>query len=382
MLSNMCNVKNTVWTRVKTVAEIPSGADVVVEVRAANHITELPSWPFQRVQSGGVMPTGINIRGRYLEVRTTLLRDFCRGDICAGPVLKALYVELANPPGSTPLTISSHPTSWAVAAGDSVSFTVTAPGATAYQWYKDGAFLSGATSPTLNLSGVSCGDAGVYYVRVQNWPYALRSSPARLHVKGDAPFVNIKFDELEPVDADPGENGVTLTDFATVSDTTGCDIPHFQWRRNQVPIPGASGTCTLVNERWRAQLILNNVQREDAGEYSAVFANAYGAFLGTPITLNIRGTAPVEISPHGQVQVQNPSQPVTFTLSTAFDPACIQWYKDGSPIAGANDSTYVIQSPITCEDQGTYSVIVYDSAFLPHKPDYSGEAWVTVDGCQ
>src|SRR5699024_7406907 len=56
-------------------------------------------------------------------------------------------------------------------------------GSISYQWYgPDGNAISGQTSPTLTLSGVSASDAGSYYLKVSTSNNSYKIGPATLTV--------------------------------------------------------------------------------------------------------------------------------------------------------------------------------------------------------
>ena len=79
--------------------------------------------------------------------------------------------------------ILSQPANQAEIAGASAVFSVGAYGtAPAYQWFKNGARISGATGTSLTLSNVSSGDAGSYSVTVSNAYGSVASSNASLAV--------------------------------------------------------------------------------------------------------------------------------------------------------------------------------------------------------
>jgi beta-glucanase (GH16 family) len=77
-------------------------------------------------------------------------------------------VYQANP--AAPPTVSLPPASTRVTVGANAEFAVTASGAGSltYQWRRNGANVSGATSPTLTLANVQPANAGVYTVAVTN----------------------------------------------------------------------------------------------------------------------------------------------------------------------------------------------------------------------
>ncbi|HEY9175686.1 MAG TPA: two-component regulator propeller domain-containing protein, partial [Verrucomicrobiae bacterium] len=132
----------TRWSLLTLEAELYSG-EVIVEVRAADRVTDLPAWPFHRLSSvcgrGGLSLGRLGLKGRYLEVRVTLLRTF---GATQGPALKSLCL-IRDKPG-TDLQITQHPKSVIVDRGDPSDpavFSVTATGTQpplSYQWFKDG----------------------------------------------------------------------------------------------------------------------------------------------------------------------------------------------------------------------------------------------------
>ena len=113
-------------------------------------------------------------------------------DLCTGlgtPNGTNLINALVPAPHFPP-SFTSQPDSQTAAAGSDVAFSATASGTAplAYQWRKDGANLlngvnvSGATSDTLTLSGVTLADAGTYTLIVSNPFGSATSSPATLTV--------------------------------------------------------------------------------------------------------------------------------------------------------------------------------------------------------
>jgi len=82
--------------------------------------------------------------------------------------------------------ITTQPASATKDPGQSATFTVAATGATGYQWQKNGANISGATSATLTLSNVQLSDAAFYRVVVSNAAGSVTSSAAQLVVTATA----------------------------------------------------------------------------------------------------------------------------------------------------------------------------------------------------
>ena len=80
--------------------------------------------------------------------------------------------------------IQSQPQSATVTAGASVSFSVTATGhpTLSYQWYFNGAAISGATSSSYSISSAQASNAGSYTVTVTNVIKSVTSNAATLTV--------------------------------------------------------------------------------------------------------------------------------------------------------------------------------------------------------
>ncbi len=90
-------------------------------------------------------------------------------------------------------TIATQPVSQTVAGGTSVTFTVTAGGSApfSFQWEKNGAAISGATSDFLTLTGVQAGDAAKYTVLVSDSVGAIMSAPATLTISGSSALARL-----------------------------------------------------------------------------------------------------------------------------------------------------------------------------------------------
>ncbi len=64
--------------------------------------------------------------------------------------------------------ITVQPPNQAIGLTEQISISVTATGASRYQWYKDGVVISGATAATYTKDNAQISDAGTYYVEVYN----------------------------------------------------------------------------------------------------------------------------------------------------------------------------------------------------------------------
>lgn len=140
--------------------------------------------------------------------------------------------------------------------------------------------------------------------------------------------------------------GSTAT-FSVVA--TGSPAPGFQWRKDGVPIPGATSSS----------LLLSNVQPSHAGAYSVAIANTVGALVSAPATLTVNvpaGVPAIVTQPVSQLAAAGTN--VTFTVgASGTAPLAYSWRKNGTPLSGANASSLTVNSVQTA-DAGAYSVEV------------------------
>jgi sugar lactone lactonase YvrE len=84
--------------------------------------------------------------------------------------------------------IGIQPASLSACVGGSANFSVTAFGATGYQWYNPSGPISGATGSSYTINPVGTGDAGNYYVALTGTCVTTLSDNASLSVPSAPPF--------------------------------------------------------------------------------------------------------------------------------------------------------------------------------------------------
>jgi hypothetical protein len=157
--------------------------------------------------------------------------------------------------------------------GQVLPLTVTASGQPPlfFQWRFNGTNLPGATNTSLIISNVQVCDSGIYTVVVTNELGLLRSDDAVVTV-----FVAPKITG-EPI----GQTVSSGTDVTLTVLATGNPPPRYQWRLNDVNIPGATApTFTLTN-----------AQPTNGGNYSVIVANVGGAIISQEATLVVTSPA-------------------------------------------------------------------------------------------
>lgn len=144
-----------------------------------------------------------------------------------------------NPPSSTKGTVPGfaiQPASQSVTVGNAATFsvTVTGTGPFTYQWQKNNANISGATSSTYTTPAtVSADNGAMFRVVVTNSAGSATSAPATLTVD-PAPVA-------PSITTQPANQTVTVGQTATFSVVAAGTAPlSYQWQKNSANISGAT----------------------------------------------------------------------------------------------------------------------------------------------
>ncbi len=245
-----------------------------------------------------------------------------------------------------PPVIIVRPQSQTNNAGATVTFLVSATTLhpMSFQWQKngtnlvDGDSLSGTTTNTLTITGISASDAASYSVIVSNsngsvtnfaaltviTPPSITAQPPNLLV---LPGTNVAF-------------GVSLT---------GTVPFRYQWQFNGTNILNATNAIYAIPA----------VGTNNAGNYVVVITNAAGSATSSNAALT------VVLSPKSQTNYA--SSTATFT-ATAFSPESVnyQWQKNGTNLvnggnlSGVTNSTLTIAS-VSDADAAIYNAVVSDA---------------------
>jgi hypothetical protein len=189
-----------------------------------------------------------------------------------GSVTSAPATLVVHPFTAPAFTV--QPVGGVIDAGNVAHFFATVTGAVplTYQWRKDGVPVPGANGPTLLLGNAQLADAGTYDLVATNGLGSTTSAGAVL-----------LFPSLltVPTVTQPPVNQSALVGLSASLSVaaTGAPAPTFQWRRNGVPLPGA--TAATFN--------LGVVQESDAGSYDVVVTNQKGSVVSTSATLAVQG---------------------------------------------------------------------------------------------
>lgn len=140
--------------------------------------------------------------------------------------------------------------------------------------------------------------------------------------------------------------GANVTFTATAS---GSPAPTYQWRKDGAALNGATNSS----------LTLTAVTAANAGTYTVIATNSAGAATSSNavLTVNAPGVAAPVITVQPVSQTVAPGGSVTFSVTATGTSPSYQWFKDGSAMLGATDSSLGL-SGLSSFNAGDYTVRV------------------------
>lgn len=166
---------------------------------------------------------------------------------------------------TTAPVITAQPSSATILTGTSQALTVAAQGSgLAYQWYRDGIAIDGATAATHVASA-----AGSYSVSVTNTAGAATSIPAVIAVSANVTAPVITTQPLAQT-----VNAGTGVAFSVV--VNGVSVA-YQWYRNDTPIAGATGRTYTIT----------TANANSAGTYKVAVTNTAGTATSAGVALAV-----------------------------------------------------------------------------------------------
>ena len=208
-------------------------------------------------------------------------------------------------------------------------------GAFSYQWYRDGAAVTGATGATYTLGDTDVGASITVVVSYTDGngsgEFVTSAAVGPVANVNDAPTGSVT------ISGTPTEDQ-TLTASNTLADADGLGVISYQWQRDGVDIAGATAsTYTLLDADVGATITVVASYTDGHGTNESVTSGGVG-----PI-------ANVNDAPTGSVSISGtPTEDQTLTASNTLADAdglgviSYQWQRDGVDIAGATASTYTL----------------------------------------
>lgn len=205
------------------------------------------------------------------------------GSVVSNAVALSVAAAPPLPPAPQAPTIVTQPGGAVVAPGmgTTLAITVAGSGPFTYTWVRNGAVVPGQTSAAYTIAAASSFDAGTYVVQVSNSAGTVSSSPTQVVLLG-APAITV-----QPVAA-----AVTVGGAATFGVTASGDQLLYQWTRNNVAIPGASG----------ASYTTPTLALVDSGTvYGVVVYNGAGLVMSATVQLTVTAAPVASVTAEGKV---------------------------------------------------------------------------------
>ncbi|MGB6668693.1 MAG: hypothetical protein WBE73_10145 [Candidatus Acidiferrum sp.] len=246
-----------------------------------------------------------------------------------------------------PPTIAAQPASQAVAVGQAVTFSVTAAGTAplTYQWLKNNAIISGATTASYTTPATVASDNGAKFdVLVSNSVGSVVSAMATLTVNAAA--------VAPAITTQPANQTVTVGQTATFSViATGTAPLGYQWLKNSANITGATAASYTTPA---------TASTDNGAQFDVVVSNGAGSKTSTMarLTVNAAALAPT-IATQPANQTVTVGQTATFSVTaTGTAPLTYQWQKNSANIAGATSATYTTPATASTDTGAKFDVIV------------------------
>lgn len=317
------------------------------------------AWDGQLVESTAATKAETQSAGSYVVFRNVtganltldVFTDTANNRNRAGPAGFQIVRSDAEPPPSTPPSLTVQPLSQTVFVGGQVTFSVTATGNPdpEYQWRKDGVDIPDATSDTLILSDVDTSDAGAYTIFVFNGIGAgLESEVAHLTVNEPPPP---PITELQATAVSSSRIDVSWAEPSNPTDA-------FRIERS------ATGSGN-----WSTLATVTGLSHSDTGLEG--FSTWYYRVFALRSGVDSESSPVVSATTHGEPSaagiIQQPlsatyfeGQQASFSVTATGYPAPeYQWRKNGVDLPGATGAILEI-SPVTSSSEGDYQVWVYN----------------------
>jgi hypothetical protein len=234
-----------------------------------------------------------------------------------------------------------------VTAGQMATFSVVATGTApfSYQWRKNAANISGATSASYTTPATTTADNTTKFnVVVSNSVGSVTSTQATLTVNS-APVA-------PTITTQPANQTVTAGQTATFSVVAAGTAPlSYQWRKNITNISGATAASYTTPATTTA---------DNTTKFNVVVSNSVNSVTSTQATLTVN-SAPVAptITTQPANQTVTAGQTATFSaVAAGTAPLVYQWQKNGSDITGATTASYTTPVTTTADSGALFRVVV------------------------
>jgi hypothetical protein len=242
---------------------------------------------------------------------------------------------------NTSPSISNQPVSTTVCENQSAIFSISGSGTAplSYQWYDGNGSISGATNASYLIPAVSSSDAGSYYCKITNTCGNVTSTTANLTVNTNVSISSQSASKTVCSGSSPSF-AITASGTATIA---------YQWYKDNTAIANATNNT----------ISLSSVDTSDVGAYYVIASNTCNSVQSNSMQLIVNEGPSITSQPVSQVVCAGNAALLSVSASGTA-PLSYQWYKGGSQISGATNSSYQISSAAS-SDASTYYVVVSNS---------------------
>jgi hypothetical protein len=259
-------------------------------------------------------------------------------------------VASTNPTSSTKPAVPGfaiQPASQTVLVGHTANFSVTVTGTApfAYQWQKNSANISGATSSSYTTPATVSGDNGAAFrVLVSNSAGSATSTAATLTVD-PAPVA-------PSITTQPSNQTVTAGQAATFSVVAAGTAPlTYQWQKNNANISSATSASYTTPA---------TVSGDTGATFRVMITNSVTTITSNSATLTVNpGSAVPSITTQPSNKTVTVGQTATFSVVAAGTaPLTYQWQKNSANISGATTASYTTPATVSGDNGATFRVVV------------------------
>ncbi len=238
---------------------------------------------------------------------------------------------------------TTGPSNLSVYPGDNATFVLNAagPGPIAYQWQFNSNNIAGATNSTLPLTDCQLTNAGFYRLVAANANGSTNSANGTLSLRLEPHITQSPVPAA--VDASEGANFTVIA--------TSLFPMTYQWRFNGNLIDGAT----------QSGFGIVAAHATNAGNYSVVVSNDYGATTSSIAALTVNSTLRFKQQPITNLFLFGGVVTNLSAVAVGNPPLAFQWFKDSAPLVSATSSALNF-NPVDRTNSGDYQLVVTNSS--------------------
>lgn len=249
------------------------------------------------------------------------------------------------------IILTQTPPGQVLPVGTLINFSIEHKGTAPfeYQWQKDNIDIPGATNSNYEITTLSAENAGSYRVIVKNEITPAGSISSAKTVAPATPVTTVTATRSPDSGSIAAATPVTFT-----ATSDGSEPRTYQWLKNDVPIPSATGQTFTIN----------SVSSNDIAVYKVLVRNsiATSGIVSNEVPLHVtQGISNIQIAKSFPGTAVAPNTLVTFTVShLGTPPFTYQWRKNGTNIDGASTDTLNVTSgpDIDLDTPDIYDLII------------------------